>query len=616
MSGPKYSEYDLEQERRQRLREALEIRKAAYCRAVNERQKLLKQIEAGRKFLESKKKFFEEKRDKSEQDECRPEKSEAEKLKSAYRELVEKIETVLSRCEENMDSPVPKTDNRTESESTECEEADWINVYTEQLKTEFDRLLETYNETEKRTEEKVREIRECVEERREYGKAKRELAAQREKSNRAIQEFAEKLQETINSQGPVSEMKNAVAEISAVRASLLADAGKLLRRPLPKQAEQVRTLTAKTMRAAEALINTAERNIRRPLEQMKRFAAFQKEVTGILRDFEAQQKRAALRPALTKINDVKYDEYEEPDHYKTLEEKARRDLNSVLDRIEDAICDDSVCAEDVRRLEAIYQSIQETVKHSRGSLAGELSQAWDILGQVKIRAESFERCYCGYTTACEMLNRLYAENGEPNKQIDILDRLDYDSIGALYDEEARINGILVQENERKFIRNTIKEVMEQFGYNMAEELVLHREQKGYHLLCKKEGGDTGIHVHYSNGAKKRIMLEVVGVGKTTEDKLAEGVNGRMIGPDELTESRRQQLLARQTGFCLIHPRIVAALEEKGIRTNAIEFCPPGMEFCEEIALVDKEKGEEKRKRERRRRQTPKFMEKRMSKRKL
>lgn len=44
MSGPKISNYELEQLRRQRLEEALEARKAKYCRAISLRQGLLKQV--------------------------------------------------------------------------------------------------------------------------------------------------------------------------------------------------------------------------------------------------------------------------------------------------------------------------------------------------------------------------------------------------------------------------------------------------------------------------------------------------------------------------------------------------------------------------------------------
>ena len=188
----------------------------------------------------------------------------------------------------------------------------------------------------------------------------------------------------------------------------------------------------------------------------------------------------------------------------------------------------------------------------------------------------------------------------------------------------RINGILVQENERCFIRKTIDEVMREFGYSMSDEIVLYRKQKGTHLLCKREDDDTAIHVHYGTGAKRRIMLEVVGIGKASGGNLDDGVNGQIIGPDALSESRRQELLKRQTAFCRIHPEMIRALEKKGIITSSLEPNPPRIEFCEEIAVVDKTAveinsagdGEIAMREQRRRKSMPKFMEKRVSKRKF
>lgn len=598
MSGPKISEYDLEQQRRQRLREALEARKAAYCRAISKRQSLLKQIQANTKILESKLETL------------KSVKTDNQQIASAYSRQANGIKAVLRGFDDIADEPIPRIDELTESESTQCAQADSINERTAALSIRFNNLLAQYGEEEKQIGA--------------YIKANTELEMQRAKSGQAIRQFADKLKKTAAGFESVSDVENAVSAINSVRAALLDSADKLLRLPVPPRAEDVRNLTIMTMRGAEALINTADENIRGPLGQIKNYAATKKEVSGILDDFDAQRKRAALSDALTEIGDVCFAEYEEPDYYKTLEEDARRELGSLLDRIEDAVCDESVCREDAQRLGEIYINIQKTAEHNKKSLAAEIIQARDILAQVNLRAERFEECYCGYVTACEMLNQLYEANGEDHKKAAVMERGDYVSLAALCDEQTRINGILALENERSFIRKTIDEVMREFGYSMAEEFVLHREQRGTHLLCREEGGDTAIHVHYGAGRKKRLMLEVVGVGKTPGDNLDDGANGRIIGPDALSEKRRQELLARQTAFCLIHPEIIKALEAKGIKTSPIELNPPGIEFCEEIAVADKTVGREhassaggdEGRSRRRKRSAPKYMEKRMSRRKL
>lgn len=132
------------------------------------------------------------------------------------------------------------------------------------------------------------------------------------------------------------------------------------------------------------------------------------------------------------------------------------------------------------------------------------------------------------------------------------------------------------------------------------------------------------------------MLEIVGVRKTSGSNQDNGVNGQIIGPDALPEERRQELLDRQTAFCQIHPKIIEALRKKGIRTSSIELNPPGIEYCEEIAVADKtarekeqsgegkidvEKGlsgggRDASRRPPRKKSVPSFMEKRMSKRKF
>lgn len=598
MSGPKISEYELEQQRRQRLREALEARKAAYCRAISRRQSLLKQIQASAKILESKLEML------------KSVKTDNQQIASAYSRQAGGIKAVLRSFDDMAGEPIPRLDELTESESAQCAQADSINERTAALSIRFDNLLARYDEEERQIGA--------------YIKANTELEMQRAKSGQAIRQFADKLEKTAAGLESVSDVENAVSAIKSVRAALLDSADKLLRLPVPPRAEDVRNLTVKTMRGAEALINTADQDIRGPLGQIKNYAATKKEMSGILDDFGAQQERAALSDALTEIGDICFAEYEEPDYYKTLEEGARRELESLLDRIEDAVCDDSVCREDAQRLGEIYLNIQKTAEHNRKSLAAEIIQARDILAQANLRAERFEACYCRYVTACEMLNQLYEANGEEYKSAAALERGDFVSFHALCDEETRINGILALENERRFIRKTIDEVMRKFGCSMAEEFVLHREQRGTHLLCRKEDGDTAIHVHYGGSAKKRIMLEVVGVGKTTGGNLDDGVNGRIIGPDALPEKRRRELLEKQTAFCLIHPEIIKALEAKGIITSSVELNPPGIEFCEEIAVIDKTAGQERAsstgrdegRSRRRKKSAPKYMEKRMSRRKL
>lgn len=631
MSGPKTSECELEQQKRQRLREALEIRKAAYYHAISKRQILLKHIQTSTEILERKLKHiqtsrdvFKEKRNQSGAIIIEEAKIEEENrdIISAYEEQIHQINHVTNIFYKMTNEPMPEMDDITESESTQCLQADQIQKRTKQLEAEYNSLLADYNRTEERTEKCVKQAEESIRQIiQEYRKASAELSAQRDQCQKNIRQISNHLQSIIDSQASVLEMEHAVSAIRSVRTTLLEQSEALLNRPIPTQtAEEVRALTLQTRQETEALIDRANQDIQGPLEQMKRFAASQQEVSAIIYAFEAQRNRAASSDALTEIKDQFYSEPEAPDPYKALEETMRKELDSILDRIEDAVCNDSVCKEDAQQLVEIYGDIQKTANNSRGSLAAELIQARDILAQVNRRAELFEQCYCRYVTACEMLNQLYERTGEERKRKAVIERSGFASIDELGDEEERISAILTAENEQHFIRKTITEVMRAFGYNMTEGFVLHREQRGTHLLCRKENEDTAIHVHYSGGAKKRFMLEVVGVRKVSESELEKGVNGKIIGTEALSEARRQELLERQTAFCQIHPEIIRVLEEKGIRTSSIELNPPDIEFCEEIAITGAvTEGEEdaaKRGGRKARNARPKEMEMRMTRRKF
>ena len=140
--------------------------------------------------------------------------------------------------------------------------------------------------------------------------------------------------------------------------------------------------------------------------------------------------------------------------------------------------------------------------------------------------------------------------------------------------------------EKNYIRKQINEVMEHFGYNIAEEIFFDVNQEigkneYYDYIYEGKSGQPAIHVNMSS--EKRIMMEIVATDKNFPVPKVGSKNAGIIGSHELNNKDRELLLQEQGAFCKLHPQIVEELKKRGVILNAKKRNEPHERHCKKIS---------------------------------
>lgn len=187
-----------------------------------------------------------------------------------------------------------------------------------------------------------------------------------------------------------------------------------------------------------------------------------------------------------------------------------------------------------------------------------------------------------------------AELNESRKEkLDIIpkSRRELPTMKALQNELSTLKKLSRQVNEHNYIKQQINEVMELFGYQMCEDIVLAPEQSGNHYLCESKSGKTAIHIHVSES--KQIMMEIVG----TEHRKAHGVNGVSAKLEKINSienaTEAESLLAEQGRFCSIHPQITEELKKRGVLLSEKSHKLPSLEYCKRIINFGSSKSQDR-----------------------
>jgi hypothetical protein len=183
----------------------------------------------------------------------------------------------------------------------------------------------------------------------------------------------------------------------------------------------------------------------------------------------------------------------------------------------------------------------------------------------------------------ECLNE-YAEPPVTDKPIE---KYQFASIDELQDVISQIARDAKKLSEQNFIRKQIGEVMSQFGYNLSQEIVFGTSQTSKSYLCQSETKQNAIHVSISG--EIRMMIEIVGLGKSKESAESSPANGVFNSPSELDEDKKASLFNEQVAFCDLHPKIIEELSKRGVILNAESRKAPDLRYCREfIPLVNAE----------------------------
>ena len=196
--------------------------------------------------------------------------------------------------------------------------------------------------------------------------------------------------------------------------------------------------------------------------------------------------------------------------------------------------------------------------------------------RIKRIIEEFNELYLVYVAEQVSLSKIV------DKRLIIKNKNQFASLEDLKKEIETIREKAEVEDEQKYIREQIDEVMELFGYNMCKSVIFDARQKGTHYICEEQNGDTAIHIHVSDN--KQIMMEIVGL-EDVEQNGDLDINATINGSEQLNDYQKQHLLDRQGRFCIIHPRMVDELKKRGVILRTKIHREPSIEFCKKVVRM-------------------------------
>lgn len=143
-----------------------------------------------------------------------------------------------------------------------------------------------------------------------------------------------------------------------------------------------------------------------------------------------------------------------------------------------------------------------------------------------------------------------------------------------------LEAIVRANDERRYIRACIDDVMRKHGYDVVRSVELSETAPDGHFLFTNSNGksdaETGIHAFIADSGD--MMLEVVGVSQDGDAR-----RDRM---DAVSDAAQQNdLMAAQTRFCSVYAEIEEDLAHLGIVNKVRHKAPPDVRHCKRIRLA-------------------------------
>lgn len=281
------------------------------------------------------------------------------------------------------------------------------------------------------------------------------------------------------------------------------------------------------------------------------------------------------------LNDIIFEEWKELSFMEKLENKAKQKLEKLLDSMEALTDNEYLSDKNHETICRYYNDLMNAAKNNFGNVIVNINQYEIIVNNIRKETELFEKGYMEYFACCSLLQEMVGNN-----IFAPLEKEQFDSLEALDDELQLIKKKLEEENKILYIRQTIDDVMKQFGFNTTDEIFFRKNAVGTHLISQKTSSDVGLHIYLGGNDNDRIMMEVVGTSKSSL-AATEDCDAKFVPNNLLTNNRKEQLLEEQRSFCSMHKEITAELENRGILMNVIEHNEPSLEFCREINILTK-----------------------------
>ena len=271
----------------------------------------------------------------------------------------------------------------------------------------------------------------------------------------------------------------------------------------------------------------------------------------------------------------------------SISDEVKMDTHFALDEISNIINSDGITHKDKKETAAFAKKIINAAFDKDSAITTILTEYSRARTGILQRIDEFINLYQEYIA--EYFGYIEALNVMREQKILITpkEKNMFSSMQHLKEEIEILKRLSVQTNEQNYIRTQINEVMQLFGYDLCEDIILDTEQKGHHYLCLQKDGKNAIHVHLSDS--KQIMMEVVGTSSRQADN-TEGISAAMSNYDALGISDTEKLLIEQGRFCSIHPKITEELRKRGIILKIKAHREPDRKYCKEIIkfISDKE----------------------------
>jgi len=257
-----------------------------------------------------------------------------------------------------------------------------------------------------------------------------------------------------------------------------------------------------------------------------------------------------------------------------IEQSVKERAKQILSEIEELVNSESIQESDMKDLLAIASNIYKTAFETNNSFEAAAIEYQvakpQIIKNIDIFDDIYQDYYAEYVTYLELLN------SHKTAPVKIVPKRKYrfDSIDELQREIVSLAESSKTMSEKKYIREQIDSVMQSFGYNVSSEIIFNANHKGNHYICENKSKPSAIHVFLS---EKQIMMEIVGVGKSTNS-----ANATMIQSSDLETNEKEMLLDEQVSFCKLHPKIVEELKKRGVVLNEKKRNAPSLEHCSKI----------------------------------
>jgi len=391
--------------------------------------------------------------------------------------------------------------------------------------------------------------------------------------------------------GNADDMSFTFAQLNSIKDTYKKMISKAVDVDVPTEPEAI---SARTLELARTVLEI-ERAYKRETNMFTdRFIAYEKDLSHVKSLEVLSNSFSGVFEKREKIEDFDFngmaDKVSASDIEAGIKERAAR----IMAEISDLVNSEAIQESDMQTLLAIANNVYDTAYKTKSyfeAAAIEYGVArGSVVRNISIFDELYQEYYAEYVVYLEAINK----NRVAPLQITPKEKYQFYSIEDLENETkilSRTSKAVIEANE---IREQINEVMEQFNYNMTEEIVLFENQKGNHYICENKSRRAAIHVYMSDKSvtgKQQIMMEVVGTGGATGSDSIIGTNNTsdlntgdntavtsvLVPSKDLESHERDELVREQGRFCDLHPKIVEELARRGVLLNEHSRKPVGPE---------------------------------------